>query len=261
MRFQLPFLRINHIFISHLHGDHYLGLMGLLFTMHLQRRATDLHLYSQRGLEEIILQQLKYSQSVLYFKIIFHPIEPEQQKIIFEDTTLTVETIPLVHKINCAGFLFRERPKARRINKDKLPEGMLLQHIVQLKTGADIYDEAGILLYKNEDFTLPAKRAYSFAYCSDTAYSEKIIEQIHGVDLLYHEATFMEDEKDKAKETQHSTAAQAAQIASKAGVKKLLIGHFSARYRELDPILAEAMSIFPETSLAIEGKTFIIGSD
>lgn len=256
MRYQIPFHRVNHIFISHLHGDHYLGLTGFLFTLHLQRRAADLHIYSQRGLEEILLLEFKYSKSVLNYKIHFHIIEPEQRQIIFEDEALTVETIPLVHKIACSGFLFREKPKLKNMNKEKLQEGLLLQHIVLLKTGVDILDESGRILYRNEDYTLPAKHAYSFAYCSDTAYDEKIIDQISGVDLLYHEATFLEGEKDKATATKHSTAAQAAQIAKMARVKKLLIGHFSARYCELDPVLAEARAFFSETSLAIEGKTF-----
>jgi len=254
MRFQLPYHKLNHIFISHLHGDHYLGLTGLLFSMHLQQRANDLHLYSQRGLDEILLLQLKYSQSVLHFKIIFHLIEPDQRKLIFEDSTVTVETIPLIHKISCTGFLFREKAKPRRIDKGRLQEGMLLQHIALLKTGVDIMSPSGNLLYKNTDFTLPPKHSYSYAYCSDTAYSEKIIDQIRGVDLLYHEATFLEDENDKALKTMHSTAAQAAAIAKAARVKQLLIGHFSARYHELEPALTEAQSIFPNTVLAIEGK-------
>jgi ribonuclease Z len=256
MRFQLPYHKLNHIFITHLHGDHYLGLTGLLFTMHLHQRAHDLHIYSQRGLDEILLLQLKYSRSVLNFKIIFHLIEPNQIKRIFEDTALTVETIPLIHKIGCTGFLFREKEKPRRIDKGKLREGMLLQHIAQLKTGVDIMDESGNLLYKNTDFTLPPKHSYSYAYCSDTAYTEKIIDQIRGVDLLYHEATFLDDEKDKALETNHSTAAQAAAIAKAADVKNLMIGHFSARYSDLEPVLSEAQAIFPKTVLAIEGKIF-----
>ncbi len=260
MRFQLPYHKVNHIFISHLHGDHYLGLIGLLFTMHLQRRENELHLYSHRGLEEIILLQLKYSKSVLHFNIIFHPIEPGHRQIIFEDKALTVETIPLYHKISCTGFLFREKAKPRRINKEKLQKDMLLQHIALLKAGVDVKDEFGEILYRNEEFTLPPRRACSYAYCSDTAYDERILEQIHGVDLLYHEATFMEDEKDKAEQTRHSTASQAAQIAKRAAVKGLLIGHFSARYRELDPVLAEAQAIFPETELAIEGKSLEPGS-
>jgi ribonuclease Z len=258
MRFQLPYHKVSHIFISHLHGDHYLGLTGLLFSLHLQRRVNDLHIHSQRGLEEILLLQLKYSRSVLNFKVFFHYIESEQREIVFEDEVLTVETIPLVHKIPCTGFLFREKKKPRKINKEKLLDGMLLQHIALLKTGVDILNDTGKVLYKNEDFTLPPKHSCSYAYCSDTAFSKSVIDQIRGVDLLYHEATFLEDEKDKATETRHSTAAQAATIAKEAAVHHLLIGHFSARYRELEPALEEAQPIFPKTSLAIEGKIFEI---
>jgi len=254
MKYQLPYHKIHSIFISHLHGDHYLGLMGLLFSMHLQRRVTDLHLYSHRGLDEIILQQLKYSASTLNFKIIFHPLESDLQQLIVDESGYTVETIPLRHKIPCLGFLFREKQKPRRVDKEKLQPGMLLQHIAALKTGTDVLDSAGQMLYKNEDFTLPPRRSYSYAYCSDTYYLESIAKQIQGVDLLYHEATFMEEEQDKAIETKHSTAKQAALIARAGGVNQLLIGHFSARYRELEGLLLEAQSIFPATELALEGK-------
>ncbi len=254
MNYQLPYHKIHSIFISHLHGDHYLGLMGLLFSMHLQRRVTDLHLYSHRGLDEIILLQLKCSSSVLHFKLIFHLLEPDTQQLIVDEDAFTVETIPLRHTISCSGFLFREKQKPRRINKEKLQPGMLLQHIAALKTGRDVLEDDGNVLYKNEDFTLPPRYSSSYAYCSDTCYYEKIAKQIQGIDLLYHEATFMEEEQDKAKETMHSTARQAGQIAKAAGVHQLLIGHFSARYRDLDPLLKEAQSLFPSTELATEGK-------
>jgi ribonuclease Z len=254
-RYQLPAHKINHIFISHLHGDHYLGLMGLLFSMHLQKRTSDLHLYSIRGLEEIILLQLKHSKSVLNYTILHHAFDPTVATLLWEDEALSVETIPLVHKIPCAGFLFREKPKPRRIDKEKLQDGMMLQHIAALKTGKDLVDESGNIIYKNEDFTLPPRPSLSYAFCSDTAYNEKAIEQLNGVDLLYHEATFMEEEKDKAKETLHSTAWEAAHIAKAAAVKQLAIGHFSARYKDLDPLLQEARNIFPNTTLAIEGET------
>jgi len=260
MRLQVPYHRIHHIFISHLHGDHYLGLMGLLFTMHLLRREHELHLYAPRGLDEIITLQLKHSKSALRFPLIFHCSEPDKQTLLFEDDALTVESIPLIHKIPCCGFLFREKTKPYRIDKEKLPDGILLQHIVLLKSGKDVFDDRGNLLYKYEDFTLPPHPSFSYAYCSDTAYTEKISGQIHGVDLLYHEATFMEDEKDKADETKHSTARQAALQAKQSQVKKLLIGHFSARYKELLPVLEEAQSIFPETKLAIEGETIDLES-
>lgn len=256
MRYQIPIHKIDHIFISHLHGDHYLGLMGLLFSMHLQRRVNDLHLHSQKGLDEIILLQLKYSKSSLNFSIIFHSFDASHVQVLHEDDVLTVHTIPLIHKLDCAGFLFREKPKLRKINKEKLKEGMLLQHIAQLKTGADVHDEMGNLLYRNSEYTLPAQPSLSYAFCSDTAWNENMIEQIREVDLLYHEATFMEEEKEKAKETKHSTAAEAAMMAKQCAAKKLLIGHFSARYRELEPMLAEAREIFGNTELAVEGNTF-----
>jgi len=255
-RFQVPLHKIECIFISHLHGDHYLGLMGLLFSMHLNKRTNDLHLYSSKGLDEIILLQLKYSKSVLNFTIVFHLFDPNQPLLIHEDDALTVHTIPLVHKLDCAGFLFREKLKPRKINKEKLNEGMLLQHIAQLKTGVDIFDERGTLLYANEEFTLPPRPSYSYAFCSDTAWNEKMIEQIRDVDLLYHEATFMEEERDKAIETKHSTVMDAANMAARSNVKRLLLGHFSARYRELEPLLDEAKPIFENTELAIEGTTF-----
>ena len=258
MRLQANFHRINHIFISHLHGDHYLGLMGLIFTMHLQQRMNDLHLYSHRGLDEIITSQLRYSRSAPNFKIIFHRLEKGLREIIFEDDALMVETIPLSHKIRCSGFLFKEKTKPRRIDKAKLPEGLLIQQIANLKKGDDVYDASGNILHKNEDLTLSPRKSRSYAYCSDTAFEKNIVDQIKNIDLLYHEATFVEDEETKARETQHSTAKQAATVAQLAGVNTLLLGHFSARYKDLAPILEEAKSIFPNSKLALEGEEFVI---
>jgi ribonuclease Z len=250
--------RLDAIFISHLHGDHYLGLMGLLFSMHLNKRQNDLHLYAFKGLREIILLQLKYSNSVLGYTIHFHELKENSTEIIFESDTLTVETIPLLHKIPCNGFLFREKPKPRRINKEKLSEGMLIQHIVQLKQGMDAILENGEILYKNEDFTLPPHPSRAYAFCSDTAYQESMCPQIDAVDLLYHESTFASEDQLKAIETKHSTAREAALIATKANVKKLIIGHFSARYHSPEVLLIEARQTFQETYLAIEGETFHI---
>jgi len=257
-RFQIPIHKIDCIFISHLHGDHYLGLIGLLFSMHLQRRVNDLHLYSQSGLDEIILVQLKHSKSVLNYQIHFHAFDPTEPVLIYEDKALTVETIPLLHKLPCAGFLIREKTKAVNLNKNKLIPGMLIQHIVQLKLGADVFDAKGDLLYRNSDFTLPPPPSYSYAFCSDTAFNKNMIEQIRSVTLLYHEATFMEEEKDKAHETKHSTAKEAATTAKLGAAQKLIVGHFSARYRDLEPLLNEAREIFSNTFLAEEGNTFEI---
>lgn len=258
MRMQANFHRVNHIFISHLHGDHYLGLMGLIFTLHLQRRTNDLHVYSHRGLDEIITTQLRYSRSAPSFKIVFHRLEKGVREIIFEDDALTVETIPLSHKIRCSGFLFKEKEKPRRIDKTKLPEGLLLQQIVGLKRGEDVVDEKGNILHRNTDLTLPPRKSRTYAYCSDTEFAKNVVEQIRDIDLLYHEATFVESDESKARETKHSTAKQAATIAQLANVSSLLLGHFSARYRDLVPILEEARIIFPNSRLALEGEEFTI---
>ena len=259
-RFQIPYHKIQRVFISHLHGDHFLGLMGLLFSMHLQKRSAELHLHAFKGLDEIITAQLKYSRSSLNFNIIFHPMTEGSTEVIYEDDALTVETIPLYHRIACSGFLFKEKLKQRKINKDKLPKDILLQQIIALKEGKDILDDTGKVIYKNEELTLPPARSLSYAYCSDTAFNLAIAKQIDGVDLLYHEATFMQEEKKKAIETFHSTTADAAHIAIQSNTKELIIGHFSARYRDLEPMLKETQEIFPNTSLAIEGQTFKIGS-
>ncbi len=255
-KFAIPVHKVDRIFISHLHGDHYLGLMGLLFSMHLQKRSSDLHIYSQKGLDEIIIHQLKYSKSSLNYKLVFHVVPSTEPDVLFEDESISVQSLPLTHKVPCTGFIIREKRKPRRIDKDTLPEGILLQHIVQLKLGKDVLQPDGTVLYKNEDFTLPPRPSHAYAYCSDTLYSEEIIPWIKEVNLLYHEATFMTEHADKATETLHTTAYQAACIAAKAGVKKLVLGHFSARYKELEPLLDEARRAFENTQLAIEGETF-----
>ena len=258
MRYQLNFHRVNHIFISHLHGDHYLGLMGLIFTMHLQHRTSDLHLYSHTGLDEIITTQFRHSQSAPGYKIHFHGLEKDVHEVIYDDDALTVETIPLQHKVSCSGFLFRERTKPRRIDKDKLPSGLPVHQLAGLKEGRDVTDDAGNVLFKNEDLTSPPKHSRAYAYCSDTAYDESLVDIIRSVDLLYHEATFSREDESKAADTFHSTALHAAAIARQAKVKRLLIGHFSARYKDLEPLLEEAKEVFKNTDLAAEGETFFV---
>jgi ribonuclease Z len=230
--------------------------MGLLFSMHLQKRNADLHIHAFRGLDEIITAHLKHSSSSLNFSIIFHATQEGVKETIYEDEALSVETIPLYHRIACSGFLIKEKPKPRRINKETLPPQILLQQIIALKEGKDILDDQGQLVYSNELFTLPPARSRSYAYCSDTSFNLEIAKQIEGVDLLYHEATFMQEEKKKAIETFHSTTPDAAHIALQANARKLVIGHFSARYRDLEPLLFETQTIFPTTSLAIEGQKF-----
>lgn len=258
MRYQINFHRINHIFISHLHGDHYLGLMGLIFTMQLQHRTGELHLYTHDGLDEILTTQFRHSRFMPEYDIHYHRLEPKENKIIFEDESLTVETIPLVHAIPCSGFLFREKEKPRRIDKRVLPAGLSIQQMVDLKAGKDIVDDTGKVLYRNSDLTLPPRRSRAYAYCSDTAFTESLVPFVRDVDLLYHEATFMVEEESKARDTLHSTARDAAIIAKAASVRKLLIGHFSARYKDLGLLLKEARNTFPDAELAAEGEDYLI---
>ena len=246
--------KISHVFISHLHGDHYFGLIGLVSTMHLFGRKHDLDIFCPSPLEEIINLQLKHSETVLNFKINYTFIDQMEEDLLFENRNLSVEKFSLNHRIFCSGFLFRERPKPIRINKSKIPENFSVANLGKLKKGEDIYDEEGKLLYKNADLTLPPKHSRSYAYCSDTKYDESIIPVIKGVDLLYHEATFTKEMEKRAEKTYHSTAEQAGRIAKKAETKKLLIGHYSVRYRELEPLQEEARSVFPESYLAIEGN-------
>jgi ribonuclease Z len=257
-RYQVKIQKINNIFITHLHGDHYLGVMGLLSTLHLTGRKKSLNLYAPPGLAEIISVQLKYSETVFNYEINFIPIDPTKNIIVHEDDFVSVSTIPLNHRIPCAGFLFTEKPKKRRIIKEKLPEEFSVRNIIKLKNGEDILDKEGNILFKNLDLTSPAKRTYQYAFCSDTKYDESIIPLIKGVDLLYHESTFTDEHKDRAALTYHSTAKQAATIALKAEVGKLILGHFSIRYMDLEPLRTEARMIFENSDLAIEGEDFIL---
>jgi len=257
-RFRIKFHRINHIFISHLHGDHYLGLMGLLSTMHLQGRTIPIHLYGPADLKEIIDIQLKYSQTDLRYEIEFHPVDPASPKLIYENDELQVHTIVLNHRIACTGFLFSEKQKPRKLLKEKLLEYQIpVSAFPDLKEGKDFFTENGTKI-PNAELTNEPRMPRTYAFCSDTIYFKQIIPQIKGIDLLYHEATFMNDKVERAAETFHTTAAQAAKIASDARVKKLIIGHFSARYKNLYPLLEEAKAVFENTSLALEGDHFNI---
>jgi ribonuclease Z len=252
-KYKVRFNRINHIFISHLHGDHYLGLTGLLSTMHLNKRTEDLYLFGPPGIADILTIQFKYSDTRLHYKIHFRELT-QSREVIFENENITVETIPLNHRIQCIGFLFREKPKKRRLNKEVLPQNLSLSQIARLKKGEDLVNGLGELIFRNEELTLPPKKSRSYAYCSDTKYHEPILEQIAGVDLLYHESTFLEVEAQRASETFHSTARQAAHIAQQAKVQQLILGHYSSRYKDLSPFLEEARSIFANTILSIEGE-------
>ena len=255
MRYKVKHQRISNIFISHLHGDHYFGLFGLLSTMHLNNRTQPLHLFGPAGLADILTVQFRYSNTHLSFKIIFQELDATVYQQIFEDKFITVHTLPMQHRIACCGFLFREKPKPRHLIKDKLPGFLTPPQLISLKAGEDILDETGNLLVANADVTTEPNRSRSYAYCSDTRYKEDIIPYIRQVDLLYHEATFLDELRERATYTFHSTALQAATLAHKAEVKRLLLGHFSVRYKDLTPLLLEAKTVFDNSHLATEGKT------
>ncbi len=257
-RYKIKFHRINHIFISHLHGDHYLGLVGLLSTMHLQGRILDLHIYCHEPLKEIVEIQLKYSETFLRYPLHFHFLDPLKPALIFDDENIDVRTIILNHRIPCTGFLFSEKAGFRKLIKEKLQQYQIPVEVFQdLKNGNDYVSSNGKII-SNAEITTDPRPPRVYAFCSDTSYDERIIPYIKNVNLLYHEATFLSDKVARAKETFHSTAAQAAMIAKKASVKRLIIGHFSARYKNLYPLLEEAREIFNETTLAIEGDSFKI---
>jgi ribonuclease Z len=258
LRFDVKYSRIECIFISHLHGDHYLGLVGLLSSMHLNGRKKPLKLFGPPDLIEIIDLQLRCSQTAFQFDLQFYPTHDQQVQLIYENEDLTVETIVLRHRIPCTGFVFRQKSRLRKIIKEKVETlNIPVNYLKRIKAGADYFDPSG-KVYRNEDLTIAAEKAKSYAYCSDTLAMESYFSQIYNVDMLYHEATFAHDMLDRAIETHHTTARQAAEIALRTGVSKLLIGHFSARYKNLEVLLEEARAVFPNTSLATEGKTFII---
>jgi ribonuclease Z len=258
LRFDIKASRIDHIFISHLHGDHYLGLVGLLSSMHLNGRKKALYLFGPPHLKEIIDLQLKYSETTLQFPLEFMSTDAQKAEVIVNNNDIIIETIPLDHRIDCTGFLFREKKRLRKLKKEKLEElNIPVEYYTALKKGNDYTSTSGIV-YKNDTLTIDSDEPKTYAYCSDTLYNEQYFNQIEKVTLLYHEATFLNDMLDRAKETHHTTALQAAQIAVITKAKRLLIGHFSARYKTLNELLDEARSVFPATELAIEGKTFII---
>jgi ribonuclease Z len=247
--------RIKTVLISHLHGDHYFGLIGLISTMHLFHRANKLTIFAPPQLREIIEMQLSASETELCFDLDFKPLTHEGKLTILEEEQFKIDAFPLNHGIACYGFIIKENPKQWRIIKEKLPENILIQEILKLKSGQDVIDADGIVKYKLNEYTLPPRPSRSYAYCSDTKYDEGIVTHIRDVDLLYHEATFADDMKDRAQLTNHSTATDAAKIARLANVKKLLLGHYSTRYSDLTPLLLEARPIFAETYLSQEGET------
>lgn len=244
--------RLGHIFISHLHGDHCFGLMGLISTFGMLNRTAELHIHAQADLEKILTPQLHYFCTGLSFEVVFHTVNPRKHELIYEDRSVRVFSIPLKHRVPCCGFLFEEKPRDRHIIRDMIDFYHIpTWRIPKIKQGEDFVTEDGEII-PNDQLTVAGDLPKRFAYCSDTAYSEKIIPIIEGVDCLYHEATFMDDEMLRSKQTEHSTARQAGKIARKANVKKLIIGHYSARYNNQEALLQEAREEFENTVLGVD---------
>jgi ribonuclease Z len=251
-RSRLKFTRLNHIFISHLHGDHCFGLMGLISTFSLLGRTAELHVHSPRGLEAMLRPQLDFFCNGMSYNVVFHEFDTKQPTVIHEDRTTTVTTIPLRHRIACCGFLFAERPGLNHIVREMIDRYEVpVYELNRIKNGADYVTPEGEVV-PNSVLTTPAAPPRRYAYCSDTIYNEKVIPQVEGVDLLFHEATFADSELARARETYHTTARQAATIAQQAGVKQLVIGHFSARYEDETPLIEEARTVFANTIQAKE---------
>lgn len=249
---RLKFTRLNHIFISHLHGDHCFGLLGLISTFGLLGRTAALHIHSPRELEELFTPLLAFFCKNMNYPVVFHEFETKEPEVIYEDRSVTVTTIPLRHRIPCCGFLFAEKPRPNHIIREMVDFYQVpVYELNRIKNGEDFVTPDGEVI-ANSRLTRPAEPPRRYAYCSDTIYREEIVRQIAGVDLLFHEATFAQTELALARDTFHTTAAQAARIALDAKVKRLVIGHFSARYENEQVLLSEASSVFPDTILAKE---------
>jgi len=252
---KIKFSRINRIFISHLHGDHFYGLIGLISTFSLLNRENDLHVYGPKGIKEIILLQLKLSNSYTGYNLYFHELESKESIVVFEDDNVIVHTIPLQHRVYTNGYLFKEKNTQRKLNIEAIEDYNIDKCYYQkIKFGGDITLDNGKNI-SNLELTFEPEYEKSYAFCSDTVYNEDIIPLIKSVDALYHESTFLETESHLAKKTMHSTAREAATIALKANVKKLIMGHYSTRYGNIELFKEEAQTIFNNVILANDGKT------
>ena len=253
---KIKFSKINHIFISHLHGDHFFGLIGVVSTFALLGRTSDLHIYGPKGIKQIITLQLQLSNSWTNYGLFFHELESNASETIYEDDKVLVKTIPLKHRVYTNGFLFQEKVGERKLNLDAVQNyGIETCYYQKIKNGNDIKLEDGTLI-NNHKITFDPIPAKSYAFCSDTVYDESILPIIKNVDILYHESTFLKSEEALAKKTLHSTATQAATIALKAGAKQLVLGHYSTRYESIEKFREEAETIFEKVLLADDGESF-----
>lgn len=253
---QVKFSRINHVFISHLHGDHFFGLIGLISTFSLLNREKELHIHGPKGIKELMLLQLKLSESYTKYPLYFHELTSKEAEVILETDTYKVTTIPLNHRIYCNGFLFEEKLGERKLNLDAIKKYPIDQvYFSKIKQGKNMILEDGREIL-NEELTFPPDSPKSYAYCSDTVFDKTLAERIKGVTVLYHESTFLEKETDLAEKTKHSTAKQAALVATQAGVKHLILGHYSTRYKNIELFAEEAETVFSSVHLADDGKVF-----
>lgn len=250
--------KIEAIFISHLHGDHCLGVVGLISSMGMMGRQKPLHIFAPFGLSEIITTHFRISGTVLEYPLHVREFRTEKKELLFEDDKIRVFTFPLRHGVPTQGYLFEEQPKPLGLVKHKLPADILIQEMTLLKSGQDVKDENGNIKYAVQDFTYPLGKATSYAYCSDTEYLEEIAEYVKKVDVLYHETTYVEKHREKAVKNKHATAKEAALIAKQAQVGQLLIGHLSSRYDDFVDHLAEARAVFLNTEPALEGTVISI---
>jgi ribonuclease Z len=258
MKFNIKASKIDYVFISHLHGDHYFGLIGLLSSMHLNGRIKPIQIFAPQALLEILELQFKHSDTVLRYAIEFTSITADVSKVIFQNSDLQVETIILNHRVPCTGFKFTEKKRLRKLVVEKLEEdGIPLEYYPLLKRGVDLDLPNGQVIH-NADYTVDSSEPKSYGYCSDTLADGSYLSSIQNCTVLYHEATFLHELLSRADQTHHTTALQAAEIAVATGAVKLLIGHFSSRYKSLQPLLDEALTVFPNTELALEGITYQI---
>ncbi len=258
-RNKIGFSKIKHIFISHLHGDHYYGLIGLISTMNLLGLKSDIHIYSPSELKNLIQPQLDFIKGEMMVNLVFHPLNFKKPQQIFADKRVEVFSFPVKHSISTCGFLFREVQKPANIKKEMVQEYHIpIAKIKEIKGGADFVTSDGNVI-PNEMLTIPPPLFRSYAFCTDTAFHQPTIDIIKDVDLLYHETTFLESMREFAKKTLHSTTIDAANVAKQANVKKLIIGHFSARYNNVNVFENEARTVFRNTEAAVEGKTYTIG--
>lgn len=253
---KIKFSKINHVFISHLHGDHFFGLIGLISTFSLLNRNNDLHVYGPKGIKEIIKLQLRLSNSWPNYGLHFYELESAESELIYEDDKVLVKTIPLKHRVYTNGFLFQEKVASRKLNVEAVQKYQIEKCYFQnIKNGKDILLDDGTLI-SNQEISFDPEKPKSYAFCSDTIYNEAIIPIIDKVDVLYHESTFLQSDANLATKTMHTTAIEAATIAKKAKVGQLVLGHYSTRYDSINRFKEEAETVFANVLLADDGKSF-----